>query len=247
MPAGRHDEACIVYTKMFRERIDLKLIKLVKANSVLYDYNNPKYMDFNSREVAWQRIGDELKRAAVDCKVRWINIRDVHRRICRKRIAQPNNRSKPYKYEKEMAFMKAFYKDVPAPTTEEDKTYEQWDDGAVESDTSEKSEEPVKKPVVKRRRTKRTLERPFEEEEKQPSTSFNETQSEFDASDPVDAFLLSIGASLRTFSPYHLNLAKTKIFSVVQEHDLQQIMEKQSGDVGVNVKVAPTETLYLNE
>lgn len=47
---------------MFRDKTDVTLISLVKQNPVLYDYNNPKYMDFNAREVTWQKIGDELKR-----------------------------------------------------------------------------------------------------------------------------------------------------------------------------------------
>lgn len=48
--------------KMFNEKLDLKLIGLVRDNTVLYDHNNPQYMDFNAREVVWQKIGDELKR-----------------------------------------------------------------------------------------------------------------------------------------------------------------------------------------
>lgn len=47
---------------MFTDRLDVRLICLVRDNPVLYDVNHPKYMDFNAREVAWQRIGDELKR-----------------------------------------------------------------------------------------------------------------------------------------------------------------------------------------
>lgn len=47
---------------MFHEKLDVKLIRQVKENPVLYDYTHEKYMDFNAREVAWQKIGDELKR-----------------------------------------------------------------------------------------------------------------------------------------------------------------------------------------
>lgn len=42
--------------------MDQKLISLVEAHPVLYDFNDPKYMDFNTREVAWQKIGDELEK-----------------------------------------------------------------------------------------------------------------------------------------------------------------------------------------
>lgn len=47
---------------MFTAKVDIRLINLVKANPVLYDYNEAKYMDFNTREVAWQKIGDELEK-----------------------------------------------------------------------------------------------------------------------------------------------------------------------------------------
>lgn len=48
--------------KVFSENLDVKLIKLVKKHRVLYDHNDPKYMDFNAREVAWQKIGDSLEK-----------------------------------------------------------------------------------------------------------------------------------------------------------------------------------------
>lgn len=48
--------------KVFSEKLDIKLIKLVREHPVLYDYNDPKYMDFNAREVAWQKIGDSLEK-----------------------------------------------------------------------------------------------------------------------------------------------------------------------------------------
>lgn len=53
--ATRHD-------MLFNEKLDLKLIRQVRDNPILYDHNHAKYMDFNAREVAWQKIGDELKR-----------------------------------------------------------------------------------------------------------------------------------------------------------------------------------------
>lgn len=45
----------------FTDKQDLKLIRAVKENPLLYDYNDSLYMDFNAREVVWQKIGDQLK------------------------------------------------------------------------------------------------------------------------------------------------------------------------------------------
>ncbi|CAK1595341.1 unnamed protein product [Parnassius mnemosyne] len=223
---------------LFSEKLDLKLIKFVKENPVLYDYNNVKYMDFNAREVAWQKIGDELKRPAVDCKVRWINIRDVYRRILRKSICNQDQRTKKYKYENELAFMRPFYKDVfvqngdfESDSKSNDQGNDDGYDDAPNSDDDE-DEKPIRKLKIKRScktSSKKKKKRSYEEEEKPTDIPFNEStlSSDFDPTDPVDAFLMSIGSTLKTFSPYHLNLAKSKIFAVVQEHDLQQIMQKQ--------------------
>lgn len=43
--------------------------------------------------------------------------------------------------------------------------------------------------------------------------------------DVIDTFLIGIGATMKTFSPYFQNLAKSKIFAVVSELELQQIVE----------------------
>lgn len=45
--------------------------------------------------------------------------------------------------------------------------------------------------------------------------------------DPIDAFLMGIGATMKTFDPFHANLVKTKIFTAVQEVEKQQIMHNQ--------------------
>lgn len=182
--------------------------------------------------------------AAADCKVRWINIRDVHRRFLKKVYTNPGQTIKTYKYDGELEFMKPYYKDVIS--SDKDFEFEDNDNDDIESDNqidaqhddeSEEEEKPIKKlklcPSSKKKKRKRLFQR-IEENAEIPEVVFPETvaSSEFDSSDPVDAFLLSIGATLKTFSPYHLNLAKSKIFSIVQEHDLQQIVQRQRHDEG---------------
>ncbi|XP_075987283.1 uncharacterized protein LOC142983951 [Anticarsia gemmatalis] len=240
---------------MFHEKLDVKLIRLVKENPVLYDFNNEKYMDFNAREVAWQKIGDELRRPATDCKLRWINIRDVHRRIIRKTLETGKRVGRMYKYEGELVFMRSFYKDVTAPTPsfdeDMDKTGDwnvvicQENEQDVQAQNSDDSDKPVKRSKAKKRKVKKRTESCEAEEQQPPSTSFNEVQTptELDVTDPVDAFLLSIGATLKTFSAYHLNIAKSKIFAVVQEHDLQQIVQNERQE-NVDVKTSATDTMY---
>ncbi|CAH2098990.1 unnamed protein product [Euphydryas editha] len=244
---------------LFHDKLDIKLIRLVRENPVLYDHNNAKYMDFNMREVTWQKIGDELKRSAADCKVRWINIRDVYRRILRKNL-EPGQRPKMYKYENEVSFLRPFYKDVTLQSEEFESDERSNDQGnedcgdevAINSDNSD---EPVKKPKklksyykssVKKKKKRRTYEEVIDPMST-PTPNDPPIPSEFDSTDPVDAFLLSIGATLKTFSPYHLNLAKSKIFSVVQEHDLQQIVQKQQHNETTphDIKISTSESIYM--
>ncbi|XP_035456931.1 uncharacterized protein LOC118280715 [Spodoptera frugiperda] len=242
-----------VHATMFNDNHDIRLIRLVKQNPVLYDINHEKYMEFNSREVAWQKIGDALKKPAADCKLRWVNIRDVHRRILRKNLMDPSNPSKSYKYENELTFMKPFYKDINFVPTgqddeeEEDRATNSWIDPPEEErqHSDEDSDVPKKKAKTRKKRSRRKQE-PHFEEVTHTVPMFNESvTTELDASDSVDAFLLSIGATLKTFSPYHLNLAKSKIFAVVQDHDLQQIVERQKpSSEGSESKIAPSQSFY---
>lgn len=45
--------------------------------------------------------------------------------------------------------------------------------------------------------------------------------------DPVDVFLKGIGATLKKFDPYFLNLAKSRIFNTVQDIEMSNILNKQ--------------------
>lgn len=156
--------------------------------------------------------------------------------------------------------MKNFYKEVVSanPETDEDdnnvaddneiddKNSQIWDDVVIECSHSEIEDE---KPLKKAKKSKKSLEvNKFEEVDVSAASTVNgmsmyERESDYDTSDPVDAFLLSIGATLKKFSPYHLNLAKSKIFHIVQEHDLQQIVEKQPGRLDSGVS-PPSEPVY---
>lgn len=44
---------------------------------------------------------------------------------------------------------------------------------------------------------------------------------------PVDAFLAGLSPTLKTFTPYYLNLVKSKIFSIVQEYEMKMILDEE--------------------
>lgn len=168
--------------------------------------------------------------------------------------------ARAYKYDTQLEFMKNFYKEVVTANLDSDedndneaedneidnKSCQTWNDVVVDCNDLETDEE---KPLKKAKKTKKSLEvSKFEEVDVSTVSTINgvtlyEREPDYDTSDPVDAFLLSIGATLKKFSPYHLNLAKSKIFHIVQEHDLQQIVEKQQGRLD-SAMAAPTEPVF---
>ncbi|XP_021197530.2 uncharacterized protein LOC110381505 [Helicoverpa armigera] len=209
----------------FNKNLDIKLVKLVKENSILYNTRHSKYLDFDAREVVWQKIGDSLGRPALVCKSRWINIRDMMRRKIRDRLRNPNAHSYKYKYEDELGFMIPYFKEsAGAPPASEEYT-EFLEDEACEvempaevfvDETLDFEEPRETKPIFRKR-----------QEEANTSREFSESMfQELSPTDPLDVFLLTIGSTLRKFSPYYLNQAKSKIFQVVQDYELQQIVNK---------------------
>jgi hypothetical protein len=44
--------------------------------------------------------------------------------------------------------------------------------------------------------------------------------------DPIDAFFKSIAATVKTFSPYHQNICKSRIFAIVSEIEMTEILKE---------------------
>jgi len=44
--------------------------------------------------------------------------------------------------------------------------------------------------------------------------------------DPIDVFFKSIAATVKTFSPYHQNICKSRIFAIVSEVELTEILKE---------------------
>jgi hypothetical protein len=42
---------------------------------------------------------------------------------------------------------------------------------------------------------------------------------------PIDAFFKSIAATVKTFSPYHQNICKSRIFEIVSEVEMTEILQ----------------------
>ncbi|XP_034836768.1 uncharacterized protein [Maniola hyperantus] len=218
----------------FNKSLDLTLMKLVKENPIIYNCKHPKYLDFDTREVIWQKIGDVLNRPPQVAKQRWINIRDMMRRKIKDRLRNPNHRSYNYKYEEEMSFMLPYFKETTSNPNDEYSDF--FDDSACEVDlptefseqTSFNRTEADPRDIKPNFTCKNRIEDTFSNE------SRNEFSQELNPTDPIDVFLITVGSTLRKFSPYYLNQAKSKIFQVVQDYELQQIVDKDQPSTSDN-------------
>ncbi|CAH2268427.1 uncharacterized protein LOC120634673 [Pararge aegeria] len=213
----------------FNKTLDLTLLKLVKENPIIYNSKHPKYLDFDTREVVWQKIGDILNRPAQVAKQRWINIRDMMRRKIRDRLRNPNHRSYNYKYEEEMSFMLPYFKETTSNANDEYSDF--FDESPCEVELPEVFTEQSEFSRADPRDVKPNLTYKKRLEDSTFNDSRNEFGQDLNPADPIDVFLITIGSTLRKFSPYYLNQAKSKIFQVVQDYELQQIVDKEQPSV----------------
>lgn len=158
------------------------------------------------------------------CKRSWYNLRDSYRRALRKRRDALNEGlpCRKWRYEDEMEFM-AMHVTLRDVNDRADADETLGDDGGIPEKKPHiggDSQDPLFIPKVKSEKQRKTpnpsRKRPYEDNA--PIT------------DHIDGFLIGIGATLRNFSRHYQNLAKSKIFNLVSEMELQQIMEfkKQS-------------------
>ncbi|XP_017777076.1 PREDICTED: uncharacterized protein LOC108563043 [Nicrophorus vespilloides] len=186
-----------------------KLIELVKAHPCLYDQSFPKFFDTEHKEHLWKQISREMGDSANACRARWNSLRENYRKSLKRRAVQPvSTKQKLYKYEAQISFLKKYYQDDA-----------EFVNAAEENDEDEEVSDDANAPVLNE-----TLETDAAEEDvKQVSTT---TMKSTDL-DVIDAFLDAITPTLINFTPYHMNIAKTKIFSAVQEVELNMILENQ--------------------
>ncbi|KAG6459690.1 hypothetical protein O3G_MSEX011539 [Manduca sexta] len=156
-------------------------------------------------------------------------MRDMMRRKLRTRQMKPGSikRQYKYKYEEEMAFMIPFFKEVGSeqapPAPEYSEFYQE--DGECEV------EMPSEVFVDSNVEFEETKPLTFKKRQEEPSREFNDSvYQEPNPTDPLDVFLLTIGTTLRKFSPLYLNQAKSKIFQVVQDYELQQLQNSGNAD-----------------
>ncbi|KAL4097826.1 hypothetical protein QTP88_022533 [Uroleucon formosanum] len=190
------------------------------------------------------------------CKTRWNNIRDNYRKSIKKTTSgQAAKKVKKYKFDDQLQFLKPHLQerntlgnikdvvgnednvDIFNDNVDENENDNENENAAVQIDENmddidgeqlqnveqTRSSKPVRKSIQKRSiiKTPDSTSTTLMKYIKQKNMS-NVTQN-----NPVDAFLASLSPTLKTFTPYYLNLVKSKIFSIVQEYEMKMILDEE--------------------
>nr|CAD7201558.1 unnamed protein product [Timema douglasi] len=176
------------------------------------------------------------------CKTRWSNIRDNYRKSLRRIATKPlqdSNKIKKYKYAGALTFLDAYFQvrePISSIATEDNIEEEEEEESTTLQETgysdigtnntvevkNEVDEDCSECQETQKRSWPKKMAHTQERKCQQPQTSasipMNHLMEEKNKTEPqvhsVDAFLAAIAQTLKTFTPYYLNLAKTKIFAI---------------------------------
>lgn len=195
--------------------------------------------------------------SAITCKTRWNNIRDNYRKSLKKRITRSGLTGQPrnmrYKYENQLTFLLPFIRERDpnhsGPIRESDETPTEETPPVKRDDNRDLQTRPAANPEVTEDETNRLYGEELTARNKQPGREIpiendsgltipeltspnypvesNDLRLRAASSHSVDAFLAGIAPTLKSLSPYYLNITKTKIFSVVQEVEMIEIVKRQ--------------------
>lgn len=142
------------------------------------------------------------------------------RRKIRDRLRNPDHRSYNYKYEQEMSFMLPYFREATSNA-------EEYDFDFADAQEVDLSAEVFSNQENYNQTENRDVKPNVSYGKKAENFNSGNDYQELNPKDPIDVFLITIGSTLRKFSPYYLNHAKSKIFQVVQDYELQQIVDKE--------------------
>lgn len=185
------------------------------------------------------------------CKTRWNNIRDNYRKSIKKTTSgQAFKRVKKYKYDDQLQFLKPHLQERDTLGNLKDPNNDDLENSNNDSEDNDenvstvqnigidisgttdgedqlpKTPEPqsAARKFIKKRTTKTsesassTLMKYIMQKRENDIANTTKTHS-------VDAFLAGLSPTLKSLTPYYLNIVKSKIFSIVQEYEMQMIVD----------------------
>ncbi|XP_072400643.1 uncharacterized protein [Diabrotica undecimpunctata] len=231
-----------------------KLIILVSGYKELYDLGDKNYSNQERKNNCWNEISDHMKQPILvsDCKERWTRLRDNYRKALKFRKGKSGDAAtklKPYKFEKEMAFLKPFMQDreqksnlveIASIFNSSDPVYEdeEGNDHIEDSDNvSESTESRELTPTLStgttiRRRTATFIPRKRKHTQiMQPTNSvasvlekYLESTAAANASsggNSLRQFFIAMADTTQSFQPALQIEVKSKIFNIVQQAELK--------------------------
>jgi hypothetical protein len=181
------------------------------------------------------------------CKHRWFNLRDQCRRAIKNKRTTSGKaavKNKKWKFEDEMAFLNPYFQERETPTNIHDANENKSNKGSekmelerVERIKNEKEVGEKVKPEERLGVSNTTTFRASSKAKEAPKGSSDITSSLMmnyileknhhisQSKDTVDLFFSSIAATVKSFTPYYQNIAKSRIFATISELEMEQIMK----------------------
>ncbi|CAB0009170.1 unnamed protein product [Nesidiocoris tenuis] len=181
------------------------------------------------------------------CKTKWTHVRDQFRKTLRKRkLGWGSTYIRKYKYEDLLQFLVPHLAErdgVPLQDLDDDaddddnengnsaKEQELWNPGMlkIEHDTDSVSSvdktqlQPPEVVETRKRKTSISSDCPSNSEMFAHLFGRYEKRKKSEDQHPMDAFLAGISTTLKSFDPVQQNRAKSKIFTIVQEMELEHL------------------------
>lgn len=183
-----------------------------------------------------------------ECKLRWTSLRDQYREYlenCTAKSGQEAVHAIQWRFSDEISFVRPYLRERETAAKnenvkEEAENIEEADDipSLIEKDKCENDLSQKRcaanSPNTDIKRS-RIIIRPSSSKNINPPDTAStvlmkyllegNSQKEAKPMDPLDLFFQSMAATVKTFSPYHQNLCKTKVFSIVSGFEMKQIAE----------------------
>ncbi|KAL1501401.1 hypothetical protein ABEB36_006725 [Hypothenemus hampei] len=224
----------------------IMVIHVVHENSVPYDHAHPKDFSTSYKEKTWNEIANTSNGrfdSGETCRDRWNQMRDQWRTTNKQKTTEME--IKKWRYEKELSSIQPFLRlrdtnvnrDDIAIKSEELELQENIPHNTEENteiNIIDHSSEVMFRSAIKRERLSANLDESPEGKKDESSSRAlmkdfveeknNEGTSGSAEKDSTDLFFKTIAGKVARFTPYYKNIAESKIFNLVQELELKQIL-----------------------
>ncbi|GAB6022306.1 hypothetical protein CHUAL_006426 [Chamberlinius hualienensis] len=233
-----------------------KLIECVREYMFLYDLNDHRYTDNQLKDDAWKEIAKKLRVQKKDCKKSWFLLRDAFRRAIKKKkeakSGQACGSTRKWKYEEEMSFLLPYFKERSTistqPPTNEDEVSN--DEDVCNDDTGgiyitqispHSFSTPTQTSTYKNKLgpsgynsipgpKKARIHQSAKEEccKETASSSLMKYILENKKANGVQQFFDSIATTVQSFPPHDQAIAKSKVFAVISEMEIEVLSRDTS-------------------